>query len=279
MIDLHGHYLPWVGDGVASLDEALLMLRMAEADGVRVAVLTPTVVAGPAPLARVELERKFAAFAQIARRRGLHVRLRLGAELVHGPGAVETIDRGELPFIGAWEGRQVALLRWAEDFIPIGAISTVQGMLERGVLPMLAHPERNPGVIRAPSTLELFLCDGCLVQVDAGSVLGWHGPEVRETAYRLIEEGMATVLASGARDTGARAPMLRAARDIVAQRFGEATATRLVELNPSLVVAEAPIRPLGEPVGRGSDGGRMAAAADAVPWWGRSSGQAARALT
>lgn len=238
MIDLHGHYLPWVGDGAGSLDEALLMLRMAEADGVRFAVLTPSVDPRRSPVSRSELEKKFAAFAQLVHRRGIDVQLRLGAELVHGPGAIEIIDRRELPFIGEWEGRQVALLRWAEDFIPIGAISVTQDMLARGVLPMLAHPERNPGVVRAPSTLELFLCDGCLVQVDAGSVLGWHGPEVRDTAFRLIEAGMATVLASAATDTGSRPPMLRAARDIVAQRFGEEIATRLVELNPSLVVAE-----------------------------------------
>ena len=237
MIDLHGHYLPWMGDGASGLDEALSMVRMAEADGVRLVVPTPTIDPRRAPPRRDDLERKFAAFAQLVQRRGIGLRLRLGAELVHGPGAIDAIDRNEVPFLGEWEGRPVVLMRWAEDFIPIGAISATQEMAARGLLPMLAHPERNPGVARAPSALELFLRDGCLVQVDAGSVLGWHGPEVRDTAFRLIEAGMVTVLASGAADTDTRPPMLRAARDVVAQRFGEETALRLTELNPSLVLA------------------------------------------
>ena len=243
MIDLHGHYLPWVDDGAGSLEEALRMLRMAEADGIRSAVLTPTIDCARAPVTRAELERKFAAFAQLVQRRGIHMRLSLGAEIVHRAGVVEAVDRGEIPFIGEWEGRRVLLLRWAEDFIPIGAIGTVQQLLARGILPMLAHPERNPGVIRSPASLDLFLCDGCLVQVDAGSVLGWHGPEVRETAFRLIETGRVTVMASGAADASTRPPMLRAARDVVAQRFGEELANRLAELNPSLVVAADPADP------------------------------------
>lgn len=259
MIDLHGHYLPWVDDGPGCLDEALLMLRMAEADGIRFAVLTPTIDPRHAPVPYGEIAKKFAAFAQLVRRRGLGLRLRLGAELIHGPGAIEAIDRRQLPFIGEWEGRRVALLRWAEDFIPIGAISATQDMIARGVLPMLAHPERNPGVVRAPSTLELFLCDGCLVQVDAGSVLGWHGPEVRDTAFRLIEAGMVTVLATGAADAVDRPPMLRAARDIVAQRFGEEIAVRLTELNPSLVVAGDLARPPADGVAPPVDLARAAA--------------------
>jgi protein-tyrosine phosphatase len=237
MIDLHGHYLPWVDDGPDSLDEALLMLRRAEADGVRLVVLTPTLDPGRAPVLRVELEKKFAAFVQLMERRGIRLRLRLGAELVHGPGVIGAIDRREVPFVGEWEGRRVVLLRWAEEFIPIGAITAVQEMAARGVLPMLAHPERNPGVVRSPTALELFLCDGCLIQVDAGSVLGWYGTQVRDTAFRLIEAGRVTVLASGATDASARPPMMRAARDALAQRFGEETAVRLTELNPSLVVA------------------------------------------
>jgi protein-tyrosine phosphatase len=236
MIDLHGRYLPWVGEGATSLDEALGLLRAAEADGVRLVVLAPTVDPRAAPVARADLERKFTAFAQVAARRGLRVELRLGAELVHGPGAVEAIERGQIPFVGESDGRQVALLRWAEDFVPIGAISATQAMLSRGVLPMLAHPERNPGVVRAPSTLDLFLCDGCLVQVDAGSILGWYGPQVRDAAFRLVEAGMVTVVASGAPGADGRPPSLRAAREALVQRFGEATASRLVELNPSLLV-------------------------------------------
>ena len=100
MIGLHGHYLPWVDDGASSLEEALQMLRMAEAGGVRCAVLTLTMDPARAPIVRAELERKFGAFALLVERRGIHVRERLGAELVHGPAASGAVDRGKVPFVG-----------------------------------------------------------------------------------------------------------------------------------------------------------------------------------
>ena len=247
MIDLHGRHLPWVGDGAGSLDQALGMLRAAQDEGVQLAVLAPSIDPRRMAPDRADLERKFATFAQLAARRGLRIELRLGAELVHGPGAIEAVDAGAIPFVGDWEGLRVALLAWSEDFVPVGAIGVVQALARRGVLPMLAHPERNPGVVRAPSTLDLFLCDGCLVQLDAGSILGWHGPQVRDTAFRLIEAGTATVLASGAADGLGQPPSLRAARDIVAQRFGEELARRLVERNPSRIVPAGPPAPRLDP--------------------------------
>lgn len=236
MIDLHGHYLPWVGDGPGSLEEGLLMLRMAEADGVRLAVLTPTFDPGCGPLDRAGIEKKFAAFRMLAERRRIRLRLELGAELIHGAAAIAALDRDEIPFVGQWEGRKVVLLRWAEAFVPVGAISAVEQMLARGVLPMLAGPERNPGVVRSPGTLDYFLRDGCLVQIHAGSLLGWYGPEVRDTAFRLIEAGKATVLASGASDATTRPPMLQAGRDLVAQHFGRDLAEELTQAAPSRIV-------------------------------------------
>ena len=41
MIDIHSHIIPAVDDGSPSLEESLVMLKMAEADGVKAMVATP----------------------------------------------------------------------------------------------------------------------------------------------------------------------------------------------------------------------------------------------
>ena len=46
MIDVHSHYLPNIDDGPDSLETSLAMARMAVADGIYYAMMTPHVAPG-----------------------------------------------------------------------------------------------------------------------------------------------------------------------------------------------------------------------------------------
>ncbi len=45
-------------------------------------------------------------------------------------------------------------------------------LIEQGIKPLIAHPERNKGLLRSPAKLKPFLEQGCLLQVTAGAVPG-----------------------------------------------------------------------------------------------------------
>ena len=242
MIDLHSHMLPWVDEGACDLEDGLSLLEAAIRDGIELAVLTPTVDPSRWDNTAAKLRRKFNAFCEIAARRGFPIDLRLGAEAWLSPETLALVEAGEVPFVGRWSDHDVLLLRWREEFVPIGAVSAMHRLLQRRVLPMIAHPERNLGLCRSPDALDLFVSEGCLVQVDAGSLVGLHGADVQATAFHLIERGWVTVVASNARNLREGAPMLGGAHRVLGQRYGIEVADAFLRVNPAAIVGvEAPV--------------------------------------
>ena len=99
-----------------------------------------------------------------------------------------------------------------------------------GIRPLLAHPERNDAVQVDPSLLGAVVEGGALVQVTAGALNGSFGAQPQAAARRLLELGLAHVLA-----TDAHGPH-------VAGRGGLAAAAAVIS-NPGLarrMTAEVP---------------------------------------
>jgi protein-tyrosine phosphatase len=74
------------------------------------------------------------------------------------------------------------------------------------------------------------------MQVTAGSVTGKFGGRARYWAERMLDEGIVDVMATDAHDVTRRPPRLAEARDLVAKRCGEDTATGLVATNPLYIL-------------------------------------------
>ena len=97
---------------------------------------------------------------------------------------------------------------------------------------MIAHPERNKGLLRSPAKLKPFLEQGCLLQVTAGAVAGRFGAAVQTLSHQLLKEEVVTILASDAHNIEHRPPVLSQGRDAAAALIGQAAAQRLVVDNP-----------------------------------------------
>jgi protein-tyrosine phosphatase len=94
----------------------------------------------------------------------------------------------------------------------------VDGLLRirrSGCTPVLAHPERNAVVQESPSVLAPLVRGGTLVQVTAASLDGRLGRGSRNTALRLIEAGLAHLMASDAHMPDLRMAGMRSALDAI----------------------------------------------------------------
>jgi protein-tyrosine phosphatase len=67
-----------------------------------------------------------------------------------------------------------------------------------GFIPILAHPEKNISFVKEQSLLLDFARRGCMVQLDAGSVLGIYGEKTRNCAKHLLVSGIVDFIASDA---------------------------------------------------------------------------------
>ena len=195
MIDLHSHILPGVDDGAETPAAAVEMARAAVADGIETLAATPHVRADyPTTAARMEalVARTRAAIEEAA----VPLRLLPGAEIALD--RLPLLDDDELERLVLGGDGRALLLEFPYTGWPLGLDEVLFRLRARGFRPVLAHPERNAEVQARPERLEPLVQAGTLVQLTAASVDGRIGRSSHAAAFRLLELGLAHLVASDA---------------------------------------------------------------------------------
>ena len=236
MIDLHCHLLPGIDDGPETLGEALEMARIAVANGIEEACVTPHVHPGrwdndlPKIAAAVESYRAALAEARIPLMLGFAAEVRLEYDVM------PLIEAGRVPFLGTLDGFQVMLLEFPHSHVPVGADKFVAWLLARKIRPLIAHPERNKDLMRDPVRIEPFVQVGCMLQLTADSVAGGFGELCALRSREFLKRGWVSVLASDAHDTVNRPPRIAPGRNAAANIVGEEEAMRMTHGTPLRIV-------------------------------------------
>ena len=241
MIDLHSHILPGLDDGPATAEESLELARAAVADGVDVIAATPHVRDDwPTTPDAMEtaLERLRAAIAEAE----IGLDVRPGGEL-----ALEhlSLPPEELRRFGLGGSATYLLVETPYVGWPLDIAERLFLLRAAGFTPVLAHPERNRDVQADPEArLGPLVAAGTLVQLTAASVDGRLGRRVRDASKRLLELGLAHLIASDAHTPAIRAVGMSAAAGAV----GDGDLARwLTHDVPAAIVADAAPPPRPEP--------------------------------
>ncbi len=212
-VDIHSHVVPSGDDGAQSVSEGLSLGRDAFEHGTRVLYATPHVGPHVPPFDESRERRIRTAFRELCER--LPLELRLGFELTPMPSLL-----GDDPWRFVLEGTELV-----------------------GLTPIVAHPERTEAVLTDPGLADELAERGWPLQLNATSLLGYHSPEMEREGWRLIDEGLASFVASdGHRAT--RPMLLDGAYELVMGRRGEEAALRLFDGSAlSVTAAKAPQPP------------------------------------
>ncbi|GGC06632.1 exopolysaccharide biosynthesis protein [Marinobacterium zhoushanense] len=232
MVDLHNHLLPGIDDGAEDLSKALELARIAVDDGITHLVCTPHIHPGRYENSPATIDPALEQFRKGLQEQGIALKVSAAAEVRFGLELMEGIARQAVPFLGEWQGSKVLLLEFPHGEIPFGAERLTQWLIDRKVLPMIAHPERNKAAMKTPSKLKPFIAQGCLLQVTAASVAGGFGESAQQLAYQLLVDGRVTILATDAHNTEHRPPRLREGVQAAAALIGDKKAAELVTRNP-----------------------------------------------
>ena len=238
LTDLHTHILAGLDDGAEDLAESLAMAAAAAADGIRRLAATPHSLRCPPGTDAPALEARAADLERHLQAAGLPLTVVAGAETGLIPalprqidaGAVVTLNRSrylllELPYVG----------------LPARLDDLIVQVSSRGLVPILAHPERNAELARRPQLLHTLVGLGLVVQITSGSLEGIFGRAVERAARRLLEAGLVHVIASDAHDPYARPPRLSQARALATRIVGPERAQALVAANPAAILDDRPL--------------------------------------
>ena len=237
IVDLHCHLLPGIDDGPGTMDESVAMARMASDNGITHAVVTPHLHPGRWENTLSSLLPVFAKFKLEVANAGIPLELGLACEARLDPELLSHLGKDELPFLGTLDDEKVMLLELPHGQIPVGADRFAAKLIDRGIRPVIAHPERNRQAMRNRDKLAVFEEMGCLFQLTAGSLLGKFGKSAEALARALLTSPSTFLIASDAHNTTIRVPELLSARDIAIDFIGEPAATALVSDNPWRVAA------------------------------------------
>jgi protein-tyrosine phosphatase len=214
-VDVHSHVVPSGDDGAESVGEGLELCREAARRGTRVLFATPHVWP-QLPLTEEREEAVRAAYLDMrpsARAFGLE--LRLGYELTPTPALLDEDPRRyrlgnldavlmEVPFHGSLE-----LAERLGEHIEASRLT-----------PVIAHPERSERILSVPSLAGRLRERGWLLQVNATSLLGYHGPTIEGAGWSLVDGGLVDLVASDGH-RAARPASLDDTYRLVRERVGE----------------------------------------------------------
>ena len=145
MIDIHSHILPGIDDGARSLEDALAMARIAIAEGITHIAATPHYKNGKFDSKKQTILEAVATLQNEYDARGIDLTVFPGQEVrIHGE-IMEGIEKEEVLF--ADESNRYLLIEFPTMSIPHYAESLFFQLQQKGIVPIIVHPERNREII------------------------------------------------------------------------------------------------------------------------------------
>jgi protein-tyrosine phosphatase len=193
--DIHNHLVPGVDDGARTVEDTLASVEQMTREGIRKIITTPHVEASLTrnwPLLNKHLDAVSEAFHRAAEAVAgsfPEVEFRRGHEVMLDVPDPDLSD----PRLRLAESSFV-LVEWPRHYLPPGTGMVLERLVDSGVRPVVAHPERYVGINLdvAWSWREA----GALLQVNYGAFLGRYGASAQRLALRLLRRGWVDVLAS-----------------------------------------------------------------------------------
>ena len=242
MLDLHCHILPGLDDGAQTEDDTLRMARIAADTGTRGIVCTPHCSTDD-PYLPDRLRLILAETGRInglLAREGIALQLFSGMELLCVSSPEPLLMQGEFLTLAV---SRYLLIEFPFDIRSAAITDAASTVREAGLVPVIAHPERYFCVQWTPELAGEWVSQGCLLQLNRGSLTGGFGDEVRNCAQWIVQRYLAHLVASDAHSPLYRTPDLREGFRWVANHYSVEYAEYLFRINPRRMLEDHTVAP------------------------------------
>ena len=186
-IDTHCHFIPNLDDGCQNLEDSLTCLRLMADNGYSKIFCTPhcgsidfTDLTPPEVAERV---RTLQGHVDLA---GIPIQLKPGGELRLSPHFEKGLPADAIPTFGH-QGKYVLVDLWEHDW-PAWATAAVEWLQSKGLIVIIAHPERMPVLRQNPEFISQIASLGVLFQGNLGPIGGGDSADIVSLARRYLLE-------------------------------------------------------------------------------------------
>ncbi|MDN3439763.1 capsular biosynthesis protein [Planococcus sp. APC 3900] len=193
MIDTHAHILPGLDDGAETMEQTKRLLEKAVEEQLTGIIATPHAFHPNFQTNLAALNKQLELVNSYIAQEQLPVKIYSGQECRLSDKLPERLLAGEALTMA---GSRYVLLELPSSGIPAYTVPVIQQLITSNYVPIIAHAERNQGIIEKPERLKKLLLHGAMAQVTAGSVAGSFGKAIQRTAMSLIDANLIHVYGS-----------------------------------------------------------------------------------
>ena len=212
MIDFHSHIIHGVDDGAKSLNMSLEMLKIAENEGVEYICATPHFITEEFEISRSEYIEKLDKLVTASREESFNIKILSGLEIYMHPNLPKLYKEKKIWGINDSE---YLLIELPMGQFPMYTEDVFYELMLLGAKPILAHPERNLKIMKNHDLIINLINQGVMMQINAGSLLGDYGKEIKKTAQEFLKSNMIHILVSDGHNIKSRKTKLKEAYTMV----------------------------------------------------------------
>lgn len=228
-VDMHCHIVPYVDDGANDNDEAIKMLKMEYAEGVRTIIATPHFRKKMFETPREEIIKQFLKIQEAAKKIGID--MYLGCELHSNMDLVSLLREKK---VSSMAGSRYVLLEFSGSAESKYIRERTYSLISSGYKPILAHIERIENLRKNLDLVEELINMGAKMQVNAESITGDFS--TRRFCKKLMKNDLLHFVGTDCHGSSYRVPKMKDAYNYVAKKFGEDYADEIFIENPKRII-------------------------------------------
>jgi len=189
-VDMHSHVLPGIDDGAQTVEDSVILIREMMDMGIKKIIATPHIMADYFKNNATTINNALDILREHLVTGGIDIPVEAAAEHYFDEYFLKLIDSNELMLIQD----KYVLFELAFTAKPPNLINTVQKLTDKGLIPILAHPERYPYLLI--DEVEMLRSWGCRIQINTISLVGYYGKEVKAAADALVNAELVDFISS-----------------------------------------------------------------------------------
>lgn len=216
MIDLHCHILPGIDDGAGNIDDSLSLLREQKAQKVKSVVFTPHFNYDKVSINEFEAAREnsLRTLTENGEFKKMNISFKVGAEVYFSVSLADN-EIGSLCF----SDTNYILIELPLEIKPHGLMYTIDNVINRGYIPIIAHVERYAYVSNNPIILYDLINKGCLAHINAEALL--NKGKRSSVCLKYIKWGLVQLICSDCHSMKHRPPNLEEAYAFLSRNLGK----------------------------------------------------------
>jgi tyrosine-protein phosphatase YwqE len=185
--DMHSHLLPGIDDGAPDVTTSIHLIKGLMELGYKKLITTPHIYPDLYPNNRNTILNAYAVLKDQLKQEEIDIDIHPAAEYFIDEMFAARLQKGE----------ELLCLKGNMVLIEISFVSpprelnhVIFDMVTGGYQPIIAHPERYAYYNYNKDTYEQFKHQGCLLQVNMLSLIGYYGKSAQDTALYLAKNGL-----------------------------------------------------------------------------------------